>query len=206
MSTIGFSFLAALAIVGAAFVFHFRIRSHRLARLSGLELKPNCLLTRYPIAFVANPKSLFKFFDRLSDDVPAYLREHGYEVLVLEIPGRATDPARALIAALDSMSTRCHLIADSMHGSTFEMIANHKHPMVASLTLVSEPAQTRQPRLGRENHRPRLEDFKPLACAVETFEIAAASTTHDGTKQFWFESRFLDLAISLAERDAMLSD
>ncbi len=200
MSTLWISLFAALAIVGAAFRFQRFDRSRRLARLVGLELRPNCLLTRHPIAFVTTTRSLFQFDDPFAIDVPAYLREHGYEVLVLEIPKMANDSSAAVVASLDTMSERCHLIASSAHQSTLEAVAHHKHPMAASLTVVTDP---RRPlRNASSQGRPSLKDFKPLPSAVESFEIAVDPER----KPFWFESCFLELAISLAERDAMLSD
>ncbi|MEK7357581.1 MAG: hypothetical protein AAB250_14100 [Bdellovibrionota bacterium] len=193
MSTLWVSFLASLAFVGAAFRLHSILRARRLARLEGLELKPNCLLTRHPIAFLAAPRSLFRFFDPLSRDVPMYLREHGYEVAVVSAP--------LVFTTLDSMRERCHLIADSSHELTLKAVANKRHPMIASLTLIATP-ERRPTRQTDSNRKPNLDDFKPLPSAIETFSVAKDPER----KPFWFEARLLELAISLAERDAMLSD
>lgn len=47
--------------------------------LCGLRLRPNCLLTRFPIVFLGSfPK------DFLRPGVATVLRAHGYEVLTLE--------------------------------------------------------------------------------------------------------------------------
>lgn len=198
METLALSFAAALTIVGAAFCFQLLMRRRRRARLKGLELKPNCLLTRRPIAFVTRSRSLFSWGDPMADDVPGYLEEHGYDVLVVELPRKAADPARALIATLDAMRASCHLIASTSHRPLFETIANQKHPMVTSLTVIEDPEAERD-----DDRRPSLDDYKPLASAVETFVVARDERTK---RPFGFEARILDLAISLAERDTMLND
>lgn len=56
------------------------------------ELKPNCLLTRFPIVFVTGQSSLF-YYRNYWNAFPALLAEHGYEVFTLQLPWKG--PLRA---------------------------------------------------------------------------------------------------------------
>ena len=49
------------------------------------ELKPNCLLTRWPLVFVTGPRSLF-YFSTYWNLYTVFLAEHGYEVFTLHLP------------------------------------------------------------------------------------------------------------------------
>ena len=92
----------SLSLISLAFMvlFQLDLRARQRERLRGLELKPNCLLTRYPIAFLSGRKSIFKPFEYWNL-IPAYLREHGYEVLILEPPANAP-----LVSSATSASAR----------------------------------------------------------------------------------------------------
>lgn len=196
MTTIASSFCAALLLIGARLAFQAFARRRRASRFGGLELRPNCLLTRYPIAFIARPPSIFRLFDDWRD-VPLFLREHGYEVFVIE-PLKRDDITASVVHALDATPRKLHLIASAEFESTLTHIARLKHPMASSLTVVKKPRAERV----RTTSRLSIEDLKPLDFAIENFEVREARKS----ERFAFESRFLDLAISLAERDAMMSD
>ena len=45
-----------------------------------LALRPNCLLTRYPLVFINGVRSLF-FYQQLAFELQDYVAEHGYMVL-----------------------------------------------------------------------------------------------------------------------------
>jgi hypothetical protein len=179
-------------------------KSARQRRLKELELRPNCLLTRYPIAFLSRSRSLFRVFD-LWRDIPYFLREHGYEILLVE--------PKEGIEFLNQLTEKTHLIADRSMESLIEQIADIKHERVASLTLVLKAAKANQTKT-----RLSIHDLKPRASAIEIFELgtgtsapipvsaSASTSTFVSMKNGMIEMKFLDLAISLAERDAMSSD
>ena len=73
-------FLLALAVIG---------NQLRRAHLMSFELKPNCLLTRYPLLFIHGRKSIF-YFKNYWNLYPIFLAEHGYEVFHLNLPWRKT--------------------------------------------------------------------------------------------------------------------
>ena len=226
MTTLALAFIAGITALGFIVVFQIEHKKTRRRRLEGLELRPNCLLTRYPIAFVSGRRSVFRLFDHWNE-VPSYLREHGYEVLLLE--PAAKDGAQSLLAALDDLGGKCHIIADSSSRDALERMASIDHPNVVSLTLICNPTKTTQPA------RLAPSDLRPLKKAVEIFELRppalasgvadwlalrllrahnvlvlgrgqmvdALETAELSSREHWaIEGRFLELAISLAERDA----
>lgn len=225
--------LTGMTLVGGAILVQMIRRDWQRERLKGLELRPNCLLTRYPIAFISGDRSLFRIFSHWNI-VPSYLREHGYDVILLE-PASGRDRVPSLLAALDALESKCHLVADSSLEETLSALAQSKHPHVQSLTLIQNSARTR-PTGGSL----RPDDLRPLEMAVEVFDISSVPKppltkgwrnqvslallqahnwlprqepvdpleTGDLFKSaHWeIESRFLDLAISLAERDTQWCD
>lgn len=230
--------LAAFAI-GLSLAFQVSQKRRRAARFRGLVLKPNCLLTRYPIAFLSGPRTVFRLFDHWND-VPLYLREHGYDVYVIEPSGHHRDErAESVRTALAQLDSSCHLIADGSLEGDLEALAAMKLANVSSFTVVKSRERAES---DREKRSLSVNDLKPLASAIEVFEvsppasfsIAAGSErlklvllgAHNflikhrtglvhpvetaevsfGQAGFQMEERFLDLAISLAERDLIGSD
>ena len=202
MNSIQVAILAGMTAISSTSLLRFQFRKLRASRFRGLELKPNCLLTRYPIVFLSKQKSLFRIFDDWSD-VPKYLREHGYEVLILtpltgyELP--------SVLKALDDMPAKCHLFAGTFYERLIEDVARVKHPQVSSLTFVEEKPKSRR---ADSAAKPSVDDLKPLNSAVEVFTVndslSSLKTLRDRT--WTLESKFLDHAISLAERDAEWCD
>jgi hypothetical protein len=229
-------FVAAVAalLIFASISFQIWQRRIRASRFQGLVLKPNCLLTRYPIAFLSGPRTVFRLFDHWND-VPLFLREHGYEVYVIEPSGRTlSERTESVCAALESLQSRCHLVADGSLEQDMESLASMKLAYLSSFTVVKTAARERYPSQST-SISPR--DLKPLASAVEIFEVPAdilvqgfsaklkllllsghnflikrrtlfvhPFETAEVSSGFASEERFLDLAISLAERDVIGSD
>lgn len=230
-------------LIGASVAAQLTRKTRRKERFRGLELKPNCLLTRYPIAFLAGPRSVFRFIDHWND-VPLYLREHGYEVLVIEPSGKTTEErVKATVEAIESFEGRCHLIADASLEAEIEMIAELPVSKLVSLTVVKNSERKAE---SKTQNGISIADLKPRRSAVEVFElnangsdfgfsettpsilelasrallkchnfairhrsaaVDALETAEFGLfRGFRNEERFLDLAVSLAERDLVGSE
>ena len=228
MELLLFSLLASVIFVVSAMLFQIQRRKERRRRLDGLELRPNCLLTRHPIVFLAGRRSLFRPFEHWNE-IPAYLREHGYDVWVLEPASHSR--VEALIEALDSLSGKCHLIADSSSHRELEELSRAQHAKIVSLTCVRNPSRAALKR----NSSPSVDDLRPLRSAIEFFDLESSFPTLRGWKDklalacleihnriflergrrvdpfetgevetqnaFAIESSYLDLAVQLAERD-----
>lgn len=216
--------VAALLLLTATLVFQIGERRARARRFNQLVLKPNCLLTRYPIAFLAGPRTIFRLFNHWND-VPLFLREHGYEVYVIEPSGRTSQERAASIK--NSLTERCHIVADGSLERDLAGLADCAQAI--SLTLV------------RTSHRDRYSgaitagDLRPkpyqvfeaaplpgsgtramvklILLSAHNFIVRSRTqfvhpfeTAELGLDGFKSEQRFLDLAISLAERDVVGSD
>lgn len=227
----------ATSLLTASLATQIAKKKKRKERFRGLELRPNCLLTRHPIAFLSGPRTIFRLFDHWND-VPLYLREHGYDVIVIEPSGKtAEDRARATLQALASTDSSLHLIADSSLEREVELIAEQAPASLMSLTVVTNTERERE--AISEPLKPA--SLRPRRIAIETFEIQnsdaslgfeskgpslleltnrallkchnfalrgrsaavdALETAELGLfRGFRNEERFLNLAVSLAERD-----
>jgi hypothetical protein len=56
--------------------------------LDNLVLRPNCLMTKYPVVFVTGMRSLF-FYPRLGSELQDFIKAHGYVVLSPPMPFRS---------------------------------------------------------------------------------------------------------------------
>jgi len=217
-------FAVSLAVLGASLGFQVLERRHRARRFKTLTLKPNCLLTRYPIAFLSGPRTVFRLFDHWNS-VPLYLREHGYEVYVIEPSGPSLEARSAsVMSALTSLG-RCHLIADGSLEADLDAIAALRPLEVSSYTVVKTADRARYQRsnsISPRDLKPSLVDIFEINGSVASGFRAKAKLillmahnfliqrrtrfvhpfeTAEVSQGFTSEESFLDLAISLAERD-----
>ncbi|KYG64904.1 hypothetical protein AZI86_11945 [Bdellovibrio bacteriovorus] len=79
------------------------------------DLKPNCLLTRWPVVFVTGPRSLF-YFRRYWNLYPIFLAEHGYEVFTVHLPWRSSAARRKYMQAFleKHKNKKYHFVMDSI--------------------------------------------------------------------------------------------
>jgi len=108
-------------------------------------LRPNCLLTRYPICFVHGLKNIFCARDYWHG-IPEYLSSHGYEIHEFFAPWRGPHQARldAFAAQFRNIlkgHEKIHVVAHSL--GTIDMIDLLMWPefksKFASVTFVSPP-------------------------------------------------------------------
>ncbi len=79
-------FLISLTIIA----FLILDNQNRVRRKPPIALRPNCLISRYPLLFLGGKKSLF-YFKGYWGDLPCFLVEHGYEVFHLDLPWKAKE-------------------------------------------------------------------------------------------------------------------
>jgi len=125
--------LIGLAILGnrlrAAQVFHF-------------SLKPNCLLTRWPVLFVTGPRSLF-YFSSYWNIYSSYLAEHGYETFTLHLPWSNLEARRKrfeeFLKIQEQSGKRFHLFMDpaTLHDLDI-LLRDPGHNCLASLTEIGD--------------------------------------------------------------------
>jgi hypothetical protein len=135
------SFILCLLVffVGLA-VFSNRFRRTHLLEF---ELKPNCLLTRWPVVFVTGSRSLF-YFSRYWNLYPVFLAEHGYEVFTIHLPWKSQDERRArLRGVLNDKDKKFHLVMDANTALELKEILQN-HPAVMSVTTLRDSGAKNQ--------------------------------------------------------------
>lgn len=111
-------FFLTFCLILAVAVVAFAILANqvRARDIWDFELKPNCLLTRWPILFVTGPRSLF-YFSKYWNHYSSFLAEHGYEVFTLHLPWNKSAERRTRMQ--EFFKTRSaegryfHLVVDS---------------------------------------------------------------------------------------------
>lgn len=130
--------LAAISILTLLVAFRWLSVRQRSKRLENLELRPNCLLTRSPIVFVTGRRSLLYFLNYWNE-IPGFLREHGYEVRVCALPWRGSvNRYQTLAKFLESAARPVHLIADSTSREEVEKLLITKRARLASFNFAEE--------------------------------------------------------------------
>lgn len=130
--------LAAAALLFAAVMrkaqrWAAKARARRL--LARLELRPNALLTRRPIAFVGGARSVFWNVEHWGF-APRFLAEHGYACAAFDLPWRSPQArATALRRALAEGDESYHLIFDAGERALAEEAAAWRLPQIASITV-----------------------------------------------------------------------
>lgn len=104
------------------------------------ELKPNCLLTRYPLLFVTGPRSIF-YFKSYWNLYPVFLAEHGYEVFTVHLPWNSpkerAQRLRQFLSQQEDLQRQFHLIMDSSSFLEFhELFRRTPSTSIRSLTEV----------------------------------------------------------------------
>ena len=126
-------FVVALAIL---------VNQRRVHDAWDFELKPNCLLTRWPILFVTGHRSLF-YFSKYWNHYPSFLSEHGYEVFTLHLPWSKRELRLKRMAEFfktrSEEGRRFHLVVDSGTMKELrELLSADSYSCVMSLSEVCD--------------------------------------------------------------------
>ena len=166
--------LLAILILSLLVAVRWLSVRQRSKRLIDLELRPNCLLTRSPIVFVTGRRSLFYFLNYWNE-IPGFLREHGYEVRVCSLPWRGVATRYQLLTQfIESAPRPVHLIADSSSKTEIEKLLLTKRARLASFEFAEDIT-------GKKN----------LQHAIGL----------KSDRSWTIESKYLDHAIQLAENE-----
>jgi hypothetical protein len=163
-----------------------------------IDLIPNCLLTRYPLLFVTGERSVF-YFRNYWNTLPQLLREHGYEVEVLELPWRANHRAHLLQLYLRRHpQQRFHLVGDCTSATLLQQF--RQTPQIVSSTMLSAIEVHRRPalpyRLSFATHQAVCRLRGLTAPHLEELGLISQK------EQSSYLQQMLRLCISLAEDDA----
>lgn len=172
--------------------------------LDNLALRPNCLLTKYPLVFIPGPRSLF-FYHRPWGQLPRFLFEHGYVTFTLSLPFR--DSSRRILHFKNWLEQQqgktFHFILDSVTYKELKSVLTN--PMAETITVISqtdsdvfENAQTWIPLLkSKSTWNYRLHQLFSKMNNTETPPYSETFADSNLTNY----NRFLDHCIELAEND-----
>lgn len=109
------------------------------------ELKPNCLLTRWPLLFVTGPRSIF-YFSSYWNLYTVFLAEHGYEVFTLHLPwnkaGLRKERFEHFLKQQEDLGRRFHLVVDTPTWQEFQDLLRHRRSSsVLSITEITDAGQ-----------------------------------------------------------------
>lgn len=126
-------FIVALAVL---------VNQRRARDTWDFELKPNCLLTRWPILFITGRRSLF-YFSKYWNHYPSFLAEHGYEVFTLHLPWNKKEQRLKRMADFFKMRSeegrRFHLVMDSETMDELrKLLSAESYSCVMSLTEICD--------------------------------------------------------------------
>lgn len=104
------------------------------------DLKPNCLLTRWPLVFVTGPRSLF-YFSNYWNLYTVFLAEHGYEVFTLHLPWSNLEDRKArfeeFLKTQETAQKHFHFFMDAPTFAEFRhLLKERKSDVVCSLNEV----------------------------------------------------------------------
>lgn len=161
--------------------------------LNNLALRPNCLMTKYPLVFITGTRSLF-FFEKLGGNLQDYIAAHGYVVLNPILPFRSRSLRKlSLKNWLSSQNNkRFHFVLSRNTHQEFDSILNEykdsSFTISDDLKMPSVPTEPLQYKLHR------------LFCRLQGHTPAVyCSTLPDKSTEFY--ERFLDHCIELAENE-----
>nr|BFD62631.1 hypothetical protein BdHM001_13120 [Bdellovibrio sp. HM001] len=136
-----------LAMTTTVFLLGLALMSNRARRRQNVafELKPNCLLTRWPLLFVTGPRSIF-YFSTYWNLYTVFLAEHGYEVFTLHLPWNKADLRKErfehFLKQQEDLGRRFHLVVDTPTWQEFQDLLRHRRSSsVLSITEITDAGQ-----------------------------------------------------------------
>lgn len=129
---------SAVVLIGLAILSN-RLRAAQVVQFS---LRPNCLLTRWPILFVTGPRSLF-YFSSYWNIYSPYLAEHGYETFTLHLPWNNLEARKKrfqeFLEIQEKSGKRFHLFMDpaTLHDLD-DLLRDRSHSCLVSLTEIGD--------------------------------------------------------------------
>jgi len=162
-----------------------------------LVLRPNCLLTRYPLVFITGFRSLF-YYKRLCPELQDFLIAHGYRVLSPAMPFRnVTHRQRDLLDWLRSQpEAQFHFVLTEETAA--ELASVIKEFPASTSTLI--PGKFRYLFQNHSQRIPLRYQIHSAYCRLQSLPTAPYLELNPEASEEFFQ-RFLDHCIELAEND-----
>lgn len=150
------SFIIAMSTIVGIIALQFLKAKWLRVQYTNLVLKPNCLLTKYPILFIGGQSSLFRLFNDWND-IPDFLREHGYEVFTFRMPSQnLAKRQKALDTYICQAPSKLHIIASSTLLFELENMKLDCEGKIASIHVINGNTKRNLPRT-----KTKVEDLRP---------------------------------------------
>jgi hypothetical protein len=159
--------------------------------LHNLALRPNCLLTKYPLVFINGPRSLF-YHEKLGENLQQFLEAHGYKVQRPTLAFRTTSLRKLALQIWfkQNPSTHYHLVLAKETHEEFKSLFSQISGL--SFTFSDDFAEEATPPLKYRMHQ--------LFCKLNRCKALEYSAVFPvKTKPVY--DRFLDRCVELAEND-----
>lgn len=165
-----------------------------------LALRPNCLLTKYPLVFLTGPRSLFHY-EKLGGDLQDFIAAHGYQVLSPVLPFRSRPLRRLQLGHWLRHQTgrRFHFILGENSLREFGDILA-QYPESSHTVIPRDLVPWGRQKAAREPLRYRLHR---LFCSVMGIPADPFAQTLAADQSRAFYDRFLDHCIELAENEPL---
>lgn len=161
-----------------------------------LALRPNCLLTKYPLVFLTGIRSLF-FYEKLGGPLQDFIAAHGYSVLSPALPFRSKNLRKAYLRTWlkQQNSKRFHFIlSEKTFDELRELLKDYPD---SSFTFILRDLSKFELNSPKET---LLYKLHKLFCRVfGTKADPYNQTLQDKSPEFY--DRFLDHCIELAENE-----
>lgn len=140
------AFLVFLGLPLALCTLALLLNLYREHRRLSVHLKPNCLLTRYPVVFITGPRSLF-YFRKYWNFYPEILAEHGYPVFTLHLPWRGKGRTQRFYKfILNSPGTeKYHFICDAFTAEELKKVFDQFSRPPSVTIIKSTPLRVSSP-------------------------------------------------------------
>lgn len=162
-----------------------------------LALRPNCLLTRYPLVFITGLRSLFHYRP-LAKDLQDFLIAHGYRVLCPAMPFRQLEQRQNyLLAWLKAQpEQQFHFVLGEQTAAELAGVLN----LFPDSTVTTIPGQLKGLHEQKECPVPLAYLLHRAYCQLSLLKPSPYHETLPVVSQEFLE-RFLDHCIELAEND-----
>ncbi len=159
-----------------------------------LVLRPNCLLTKYPIVFITGPRSLF-YYKKLGTGLQDYIAAHGYQVLAPQLPFRGEIRRQVLEPWLKKFhSPVFHFVLGEKTKEEFAEILRLYPGSTFTMT------ETFNDSFDEKLHKPLSYIFHEWFCRIYGVKTEAYKAVFPDNNVLLRE-RFLDRCVELAENE-----
>ncbi len=198
------------------FLYFIAINLKRAQKKISFSLKPNCLMTRYPLIFIPGKTSFF-YCLKYWNNIPLYLKEHGYEAFEARLNWLAffsrKKSLQQFISKLSKKHKKFHLVFDPSAIADAHFIEQLNLPSVHKIHILTDqklPTNNNYLKIQvhnciNDNIQTSKKDYIKIAHDMFTLSPVLVSShllgSHSEGKNLTVEPHILNNIIKIAEND-----